>query len=77
MQHYVNTPFGGLVDEDYRLGRTILDEFRTNVALTQVGTQITPVAITPIVTTPIVSTPGLAPAVAVPNNGANALQAFL
>ena len=72
IQHFVNAPFGGLVDEDYRLGRTILDEFRTNIGLSQTGTQIVPVAITPVATTP-----GVVPTSVVPGTGANTIRDFL
>ena len=60
-QHYTTqTTLNTLVDEDYRLGRGILDDFRPNAYKTQIGVVgntttnvITSIAI-PNVTTPIV-----------------------
>ena len=86
-QHYTTqTTLNTLVDEDYRLGRGILDDFRPNAYKTQIGvvgntttnviTSTTlPVNITPVVSTPMVSTPVVS---AAPNmGGANTLKEFL
>ena len=86
-QHYTTqTTLNTLVDEDYRLGRGILDDFRPNAYKTQIGvvgntttnviTSTTlPINTTPVVSTPMVSTPVVS---AAPNmSGANTLKEFL
>ena len=86
-QHYATqTTLNTLVDEDYRLGRGILDDFRPNAYKTQIGvvgntttnviTSTTlPINTTPVVSTPMVSTPVVS---AAPNmSGANTLKEFL
>ena len=67
-QHYTTqTTLNTLVDEDYRLGRGILDDFRPNAYKTQVGvvgntttnvitSSTLPVTSTPIVTSTVVPT---------------------
>ena len=79
-QHFVNSVSQSgfaLVDEDYRMGRGILDEFRPANIKSQLGivgntTTATGVSGLPNVSTPIVSTPAF-----VPNNGASNLKEFL
>ena len=79
-QHFVNSGTQSgftLVDEDYRMGRGILDEFRPANIKSQLGivgntTTATGVSGLPNVSTPIVSTPAF-----VPNNGASNLKEFL
>ena len=86
-QHYTTqTTLNTLVDEDYRLGRGILDDFRPNAYKTQIGvvgntttnvitSSTLPVNATPLVSTPVVTTPVVSTA---PNlGGANALKEFL
>ncbi len=67
-QHYTTqTTLNTLVDEDYRLGRGILDDFRPNAYKTQVGivgntttnvitSSTLPVSSTPVVTSTVVPT---------------------
>ena len=88
-QHYATqTTLNTLVDEDYRLGRGILDDFRPNAYRSQVGvvgntttniitSSTLPVNTTPVVaTTPVVtSTPVVTTTANVP--GANPLKDFL
>ena len=81
-QHYATqTTLNTLVDEDYRLGRGILDDFRPNAYKTQVGivgntptniiTSTTlPVTSTQVVTTPVVNS-------TVNASGADTLKEFL
>ena len=81
--HYSNqTTWNTLVDEDYRLGRGILDDFRPNAYKTQIGVLentttnvITSSSITNV-TTPIVIT---APVISTTANvgGNNQINAFL
>ena len=81
-QHYTTqTTLNTLVDEDYRLGRGILDDFRPNAYKTQIGvvgnttTNVITSTTLPINTTPMVSTPVVS---AAPNMaGANTLKEFL
>ena len=81
--HFITTGTGSvtLVDEDYRLGRGILDDFRPNAYKTQVGivgntptniiTSTTlPVTSTQVVTTPVVNS-------TVNASGADTLKEFL
>ena len=77
-QHYTTqTTLNTLVDEDYRLGRGILDDFRPNAYKAQVGlvgnttTNIITSSTLPIanVSTPVTS--------AINTNGANVLKEFL
>ena len=78
--HFANNQYGTLVDEDYRLGRGILDEFRpapikASLGLgvnTVVNTAMPVATTTPLVSTPVVSTPAV-----VPTGGANVLKDFL
>ena len=78
--HFANNSVGTLVDEDYRLGRGILDEFRPEPIKASLGLGVNtvvnsamPVATsTPLVSTPVVSTPAV-----VPTGGANVLKEFL
>ena len=79
-QHYTTqTTLNTLVDEDYRLGRGILDDFRPNAYRTQIGvvgnttTNVITSSTLPINSTPVVSTP----LVASTNVGANNLKDFL
>ena len=82
-QHYATqTTLSTLVDEDYRLGRGILDDFRPNAYKTQIGvvgnttTNVVTSSAIPTVSTPIVSTPMVN--VGAPNlSGAAALKDFL
>ena len=81
-QHYTTqTTLNTLVDEDYRLGRGILDDFRPNAYKTQIGvvgnttTNVITSTTLPVNTTPMVSTPVVS---AAPNMaGANTLKEFL
>ena len=76
--HFTNQlQVGTLVDEDYRMGRGILDEFRPDVYKAQIGlipnnTNVVTTSI-PVTTSPIVST---TPAV-VQTGNANILKEFL
>ena len=81
--HYATqTTLNTLVDEDYRLGRGILDDFRPNAYKTQIGvvgnttTNVITSSTIPNVTTPVVTT---APVVSTTANvgGNNQLNAFL
>ena len=80
--HYSNqTTWNTLVDEDYRLGRGILDDFRPNAYKTQIGvlentTNVITSSSIPNVTTPIVTT---TPVISTTANvgGNNQLNAFL
>ena len=81
--HYATqTTLNTLVDEDYRLGRGILDDFRPNAYKTQIGvvgnttTNVITSSSIPNVTTPIVIT---APVISTTANvgGNNQLNAFL
>ena len=86
-QHYTTqTTLNTLVDEDYRLGRGILDDFRPNAYKTQIGvvgntttnvitSSTLPLNTTPVVSTPMVSTPVLSTTQNV--GGANTLKEFL
>ena len=86
-QHYATqTTLNTLVDEDYRLGRGILDDFRPNAYKTQIGvvgntttnvitSSTLPLNTTPVVSTPMVSTPVLSTTQNV--GGANTLKEFL
>ena len=77
--HFTNQlQVGTLVDEDYRMGRGILDEFRPDVYKAQIGlipnnTNVVTTTSIPVTTTPIVST---TPAV-VQTGNANILKEFL
>ena len=81
-QHYTTqTTLNTLVDEDYRLGRGILDDFRPNAYKTQIGvvgnttTNVITSTTLPVNTTPTFSTPVVS---AAPNMaGANTLKEFL
>ena len=82
-QHYTTqTTLNTLVDEDYRLGRGILDDFRPNAYKTQVGivgnttTNVITSSTIPNVTTPVITT---TPVVSTTANvgGNNQLNAFL
>ena len=82
-QHYATqTTLNTLVDEDYRLGRGILDDFRPNAYKTQVGivgnttTNVITSSTIPNVTTPVITT---TPVVSTTANvgGNNQLNAFL
>ena len=78
--HYGTDTTGTLVDEDYRMGRGILDEFRPEPIKASLGlggnivvNTAMPVATsTPLVSTPVVSTPAV-----LPTGGANVLKDFL
>ena len=78
--HFANNSVGTLVDEDYRLGRGILDEFRPAPIKASMGlggnmvvnTAMPVATTTPLVSTPVVSTPAV-----VPTGGANVLKDFL
>ena len=81
--HYATqTTLNTLVDEDYRLGRGILDDFRPNAYKTQIGvlgnttTNVITSSSIPNVTTPIVIT---VPVISTTANigGNNQLNAFL
>ena len=81
--HYATqTTLNTLVDEDYRLGRGILDDFRPNAYKTQVGivgnttTNVITSSTIPNVTTPVITT---TPVVSTTANvgGNNQLNAFL
>ena len=81
--HYATqTTLNTLVDEDYRLGRGILDDFRPNAYKTQVGivgnttTNVITSSTIPNVTTPVITT---TPIVSTTANvgGNNQLNAFL
>ena len=81
VQNYTTqTTLNTLVDEDYRLGRGILDDFRPNAYKAQVGlvgntttniitSSTLPIANTQVVTTPVAGTINV--------NGANTLKEFL
>ena len=83
--HFADNSVGTLVDEDYRLGRGILDEFRPaqiNASLgilpsTAINTTTTIANTTPLVSTPLVSTPAVTTPVTLPTGGANVLKDFL
>ena len=83
--HFGTATVGTLVDEDYRLGRGILDEFRPaqiNASLgilpsTAINTTTTIANTTPLVSTPLVSTPAVTTPVTLPTGGANVLKEFL
>ena len=88
--HYATqTTLNTLVDEDYRLGRGILDDFRPNAYKSQVGivgnthTNVITSSTLPVNTTPVVAaTPVVASTPVVTNNanvttGANPLKDFL
>ena len=88
--HYATqTTLNTLVDEDYRLGRGILDDFRPNAYKSQVGivgnttTNVITSSTLPVNTTPVVAaTPVVAPTPVVTTNanvttGANPLKDFL
>ena len=78
--HFANNSVGTLVDEDYRMGRGILDEFRPEPIKASLGLGVNTVVnsampvstSTPLVSTPVVSTPAV-----VPTGGANVLKEFL
>ena len=81
-QHYTTqTTLNTLVDEDYRLGRGILDDFRPNAYKTQVGivgnttTNVITSSTLPITSTPIVTSTVVPTTVNVGN--ANVLKDFL
>ena len=82
-QHFTtqSTGFNILVDEDYRLGKGILDDFRPNAYKTQIGvvgnttTNVVTSSALPNVSVPFASTPGVS--VTSPVAGANALKDFL
>ena len=91
-QHFVNsgTQSGfALVDEDYRMGRGILDEFRPANIKSQYGVVVPnttgvvtasalPVATTQVLpTSAVIPTSAVVPSTVVPNGGANALKEFL
>ncbi len=88
--HYATqTTLNTLVDEDYRLGRGILDDFRPNAYKSQVGivgnttTNVITSSTLPVNTTPVVAaTPVVASTPVVTTNanvttGANPLKDFL
>ena len=88
--HYATqTTLNTLVDEDYRLGRGILDDFRPNAYKSQVGivgntttnvitSSTLPVNTTPVVaTTPVVSSTPVVTTNANVTTGANPLKDFL
>ena len=90
MQHFVNQPIGGvLVDEDYRLGRGILDEFRPPALQAQYGvvvpntTNVVATTALPVASTQVLPTSAVVPAstvvptAVVPTGGANTLKEFL
>ena len=62
--HFITTGTGApLLDEDYRLGRGILDDFRPNAYKTQIGvvgntTTNVVTSSTPVVSTPVVNATG-------------------
>ena len=66
-QHFTtqSTGFNILVDEDYRLGKGILDDFRPNAYKTQIGvvgnttTNVVTSSALPNVSVPFASTPGV------------------
>ena len=78
--HFADNSVCTLVDEDYRMGRGILDEFRPAPIKASMGlggnivvNSAVPVTTsTPLVSTPVVSTPAV-----VPTGGANVLKEFL
>ena len=78
--HFADNSVGTLVDEDYRMGRGILDEFRPVPIKASMGlggnivvNSAVPVTTsTPLVSKPVVSTPAV-----VPTGGANVLKEFL
>ena len=73
--HFANNSVGTLVDEDYRMGRGILDEFRPEPIKASLGLGVNTVvnSAMPVATsTPVVSTPAV-----VPTGGANVLKEFL
>ena len=82
-QHFTtqSTGFNILVDEDYRLGKGILDDFRPNAYKTQIGvvgnttTNVVISSALPNVSVPVVSTPGVS--VTSPVADANAFKDFL
>ena len=78
--HYGTTDnFQTLVDEDYRMGRGILDEFRPaqfKAQLGLVGNNTVVNSAVPVTSTPLVSTP-VATSTVVPTGGANVLKEFL
>ena len=81
-QHYTTqTTLNTLVDEDYRLGRGILDDFRPNAYKTQVGivgnttTNVITSSTLPVTSTPIVTSTVVPTTVNVGN--ANVLKDFL
>ena len=89
-QHYANQIISGtLVDEDYRLGRGILDEFRPPALQAQYGvvvpnttgvvtTSALPVATTQVLpTSAVIPTSAVVPSAVVPTGGANTLKEFL
>ena len=81
--HFITTGTGAatLVDEDYRLGRGILDDFRPNAYKTQVGivgnttTNVITSSTLPVTSTPIVTSTVVPTTVNVGN--ANVLKDFL
>ena len=80
--HYATqTTLNTLVDEDYRLGRGILDDFRPNAYKTQVGivgnttTNVITSSTLPVTSTPIVTSTVVPTTVNVGN--ANVLKDFL
>ena len=77
--HYGTTNIQTLVDEDYRMGRGILDEFRPaqfKAQLGLVGNNTVVNSVVPVTSTPVVSTP-VATSAVVPTGGANVLKEFL
>ena len=81
-QHYATqTTLNTLVDEDYRLGRGILDDFRPNAYKTQVGivgnttTNIITSSTLPVTSTPVVTSTVIPTTANVGN--ANVLKDFL
>ena len=86
-QHFTNVPVSGtLVDEDYRLGRGILDEFRPAALQSQYGvtnvmsTSVMPVNITTtpaIATSSVIPTTTVNPTVMAPAGGLKTLNEFL
>ena len=78
--HFGNTTVGTLVDEDYRLGRGILDEFRPapiNASLGLGGNMVVNTAMPVTASTPLVSTPAVSTPAVLPTGGANVLKEFL
>ena len=77
--HFGTDNYQTLVDEDYRMGRGILDEFRPTQYLAQLGLVANNTVVNstvPVTAAPLVSTP-VATSAVVPTGGANVLKEFL